>query len=224
METVAHTLTRYDSVHERDYTGHPALYSLLANERRRTIVSIVDDEATPVSPDCLATLLAERETGDSTAAPPDALVRELETAVHHVHLPSLEDAGIVDLNSEGAVELTDHAIWTDSAFRTLLDSQDVADTETISRTLELLASSERRAILAALRKHESLYRDVLASTVADVLDATRDVEALDVSIRHCHLPKLVEADVVERVDSGSRVRYAGNEFLEDWWFPDGADA
>ncbi|NHN43006.1 helix-turn-helix transcriptional regulator [Halorubellus sp. JP-L1] len=223
MESHANTPTRHGTARERDATDDPSLYASLADERRRTILSIVDERQAPIPQAHLVRLIVARETQESIDDPPDAVVQQFESDLHHVHLPTLEAEGVVERTTDDAVGRTDHPLWSDSAFRTLLDSQALADPETTSLTLDALASYERRAMLAALHTHGSSSPDVLASTVADLLDSPRNPDALEASIHHCHLPKLVAADVVTTVDGSTRIRYTGNALLEDWWFAEGAD-
>ena len=69
---------------------------LLADERRRTIVTVLAEQSSPVSLTELATTLGARETSrggqDSH--------RTLEIRLHHVHLPLMADAGVIDYDPE----------------------------------------------------------------------------------------------------------------------------
>lgn len=88
----------------------------------------------------------------------------------------------------------------------------------VSTTLELLASWERRAVLEFLRE-----RPDETATVAELAEQLRrrTDESLDerargfaVMLSHAHLPKLEDAGVIER--EGRDVRYRRVDRLDDW--------
>ncbi|RDI71107.1 DUF7344 domain-containing protein [Halopelagius longus] len=70
-------------------------YRLLSDERRRIVLQTLTDLELPLSVSELAREVAERETeSDAGASVPE--IRSVETDLHHVHLPLLDDHGIVE--------------------------------------------------------------------------------------------------------------------------------
>lgn len=78
----------------RDQSATDTLYRLLADERRRQLLSFLSDRAgEPVSVDRLVDEVAENERPD----PGPANHRDrVAIDLHHVHLPKLADTGVVE--------------------------------------------------------------------------------------------------------------------------------
>lgn len=68
-------------------------YRLLSDERRRTVLRALTDVERPIAVGELAREVAERETDGGASV---SAVRGVETDLHHVHLPMLDDHGIVE--------------------------------------------------------------------------------------------------------------------------------
>jgi hypothetical protein len=66
---------------------------LLADEQRRTLVSVLAGQTSPVTLTELATTLGAREP--SPDGEPDTH-RTIEIRLHHVHLPLLAEVGVID--------------------------------------------------------------------------------------------------------------------------------
>lgn len=76
------------------------VYALLAHERRRLVLRLLDDVSTPIATTELAELIVECEREDPTAE----ARRVVAVSLHHAHLPRLDDAGVVAYDpDEGAV-------------------------------------------------------------------------------------------------------------------------
>jgi hypothetical protein len=72
-------------------------HRVLAADRRRIALEVLEDRAGPVDLDVLAEAVAERERrGDANPADPDRVA----VSLHHVHLPLLTDLGIVDYDPD----------------------------------------------------------------------------------------------------------------------------
>lgn len=71
---------------------------LLADERRRTVLAVLAERSTPLSVKELASAVVERETVGSGRD----IDRQDEVllTLHHVHLPLLDDVGVVDYDAE----------------------------------------------------------------------------------------------------------------------------
>lgn len=75
------------------------LYRALASRsRRRLVASLLDGDTS--SPDQLVSLLCGWELADTVLVGPDRR-RELAVRLHHVHLPVLQEAGLVNYDAEG---------------------------------------------------------------------------------------------------------------------------
>jgi len=75
-------------------TDPDLVYSALAVADRRFVVALLADREGPVHLSSVADALAARKH-DGTGSVPDSLVRSTTTALYHVHVPKLDDAGIV---------------------------------------------------------------------------------------------------------------------------------
>jgi len=80
-------------------TGTDDLFDILANANRRFVLAHLSQRETPPSLGPLAAALA----ADSD----DLSHEDARIALHHVHLPKLEEAGLVEYDD--TVELTDEA-------------------------------------------------------------------------------------------------------------------
>jgi len=76
-------------------------YRLLSNDLRRATIAVLDDRSGRVELSEVASAVAARvDDVDATAV--DAEVR-VETALHHAHLPKLDDYGVVEYDPEANV-------------------------------------------------------------------------------------------------------------------------
>jgi len=76
-----------------------AVFEMLRSERRRNVLYVLYQRAGPVQASTLADEVAAREGAEFT---------RVATALRHVHLPKLDDAGVVEFDAEtGTVRLSD---------------------------------------------------------------------------------------------------------------------
>ena len=68
------------------------LFDVLSESRRRRVLSILTEHRSPMDVERLASAVAERESA-STA-------RDVHVTLHHVHLPKLDEAALVDFDRE----------------------------------------------------------------------------------------------------------------------------
>lgn len=73
-----------------------AVAAVLADPRRRRVVDALGDLRPPVAIERLAEAVADRDPAEV----PDASVDDVATTLHHVHLPKLAAAGVVDYDPE----------------------------------------------------------------------------------------------------------------------------
>ncbi|PCR90148.1 hypothetical protein CP557_06090 [Natrinema ejinorense] len=76
------------------------MFRVLANERRRAILAVLDDQFHPVATETLARDVAVREAGTAERAVPRERVDEVLASLVHVHLPVLHDATLVGYDAE----------------------------------------------------------------------------------------------------------------------------
>jgi hypothetical protein len=84
------------------------LFDSLSSARRRAVITALDDARTPVSLSELAESITTDETESVGERSPDS-VRSVTTSLHHVHLPKLDAADVVEYDVEaGEVAVGDH--------------------------------------------------------------------------------------------------------------------
>ncbi len=72
------------------------LFAVLGDARRRTVLKVLAGNQTGTDVESLATRVAARESDAAEATPSESTVRDVHVTLHHVHLPKLDDAGLVD--------------------------------------------------------------------------------------------------------------------------------
>ena len=82
------------------------IHDVLRNDRRRVVLSHLQDTDTPVSVRELSEHVAAVETGESPA--PRDVRQSVYVSLHQTHLPKLTELGIVESQAEG-VALSDQA-------------------------------------------------------------------------------------------------------------------
>lgn len=88
----------------------------LADGRRRDACAILATEGPSVDNRILARLIAAREYDVDPDDVPDQVVDDVLASVHHVHLPVLEDAGLLEYDHErGNVTYTGHPALEETA-------------------------------------------------------------------------------------------------------------
>ncbi|MFC7215916.1 hypothetical protein ACFQO4_17745 [Saliphagus sp. GCM10025334] len=70
-------------------------FSILADSVRRYVLYYLDEQETPVSFDRLVTRVAAWHTDSDPDTVDDATLSEIRTALYHVHLPKLTEAGYI---------------------------------------------------------------------------------------------------------------------------------
>lgn len=73
------------------------IHSALAHERRRHVLSILEDTGAELSLNELVREVANRESGDKPGATCDE-VEQIRISLYHRHLPKLADVGLVEHN------------------------------------------------------------------------------------------------------------------------------
>lgn len=73
-------------------------HRLLADERRQVVLQSLPGRGTELSLDELAAAVLEREDGESGGE--QASREEVAVSLHHVHLPVLDDLGVLDYDAD----------------------------------------------------------------------------------------------------------------------------
>lgn len=132
----------------------------------------------------------------SEATEADA-VDSIRIRLHHVDLPKLADAGLLEWDREArAVSPSDHPVY---------DGSDADEDEAVAPRKSndpALAADRRREILDTIAAESGpITRETLARNVA-TRDADGDpsesrIENVLVQLHHCQLPKLADAGLIE---------------------------
>ncbi|WP_255191352.1 DUF7344 domain-containing protein [Natronobeatus ordinarius] len=87
----------------------------LANGRRRDVYAILTAEGPSIDRRTLARTVAAREYDVDPVDVPDQEVEDVLVTLHHVHLPALEDAGLLEYDLEvGRVSFNSHQALEDA--------------------------------------------------------------------------------------------------------------
>ena len=73
-----------------------ARHRLLESDQRRRALAVLDERSQPLSLEDLATHVAEQEADADASAD----VETVATTLHHIHLPKMATAGIVEYDPE----------------------------------------------------------------------------------------------------------------------------
>lgn len=175
-----------------DYRRPQELLEVLANGRRRRVLTALDERSGAVSERALATELVESgQTGDDR--------RQVRSDLRHNHLPTLERAGlIVRDETDGAVRATDALGEMDPVYRRVLERAP----DDWDDAIACLSVRRRRIVLSVLANGETpitrfnLARAVAAHEASGGGSATNARNVVQ-RLHHVDLPKL---DAVGLVD------------------------
>ena len=96
----------------------------------------------------------------------------------------------------------------------IVDENDIVRaTPSADTVLELLANDRRRAIVAALDRHDENWMRV--ETLVERLSTTFETTEWKIELHHVHLPMLDDEGLVEYDDRNGTVRYYDCELVTD---------
>ncbi|QPV64984.1 hypothetical protein I7X12_10395 [Halosimplex litoreum] len=205
-------------------TVSPAVLDALADATRRAALAELVDSGATATVGELTETLAERRAGanQGTARSGVATARaDLQTALHHVHLPTLAEAGGITFDPETGLvaAASDTPFDREWTARLVADHPDV----TYDATLAALASERRQVVLhELLADGPASDRDLAAVVAAHERGATPAAvapsvtEVVELSLTHTHLPTLAEAGFVTREPDGT-LAAASMSWRSDPW-------
>ncbi|ELZ05633.1 hypothetical protein C482_01936 [Natrialba chahannaoensis JCM 10990] len=206
-----------------------ALFACLACESRRHLLGVLYEHAPdPLSLSACATRVVSRKADTPRAAVSDAAVEQLRLSLHHVHLPKLADAGLVDHDTENqTVARADHSAYRDSAIVDTIQSPDEARTDSLDVVFDALADTRRRNVLACLNhSFQAIHIETLARDVATreqptgettMSESGPDTDQVLASLEHTTLPTLAAAGLVDFDPNERTVAYRGHPNLCVSW-------
>lgn len=148
------------------------------------------------------------------------------TALHHVHLPKLTAAGLLERDSDAdTVELADHPAFQDPGVLEVVEDDVATDPESLDALFGALADARRRTVLDVLSHQfgaihvETLARELETdgSETRESEVPTEDLVEVMASLRHAVLPRLSEAGLVEYDADDRTVAYEGHPMLRVPW-------
>ena len=98
MSYTSHSLTESPAADTEASTDE--LLDVLGHARRRAVLTVLADRSSSMGVEQLAHHVAARERESELAAVPDDAVEETHVTLHHVHLPKLDEADLVDHDRE----------------------------------------------------------------------------------------------------------------------------
>lgn len=196
---------------------HNSTIKAISSRERRTIVTALLDEASPVTERDLVNRLLTERASSVAPRPPTLEIQTVRLDLVHHHLPVLADADLIDWNRDaGTAERGSHPALDDPRFRSLL----TIDAENVDAALTGLSHDHRRIALTVLKDvPASLTTTDLAREIhRQVPQVTgrhpASVDDLLVSLHHGHLPKLAEADLIDYDPETGRATYLDHPTLE----------
>lgn len=168
----------------------------LADETRRRIIRLLRDRSDPVSLEELCTRLANggSDAGPRSSTAGSEKMRSLQIRLHHIHLPKLEDSGLIEWDSEErTVAAIDHAVSAVQVEESL---------ETADRGSTTSTSDRDREILDIVEAHNgSITRSELANELwlkeASSDRADRSIDEIEIRLHHCQLPQMADEGLIE---------------------------
>lgn len=191
------------------------VHEVLAHPRRKAILSILSERETSLQTTDLATQLAALEADKPLVEVTEEEHRTVRVSLHHVHLPKLDDYGVVDWNTEsGEVSLeSDVSVREDRFTDRAARRSNVGS----GRFFRILADERRRRVLSILSERGgSVSTTDLATRVAAQEVGTRPenvprsaIDRVEVSLHHSHLPSMSAVGLLEYEPDDERVAYDG---------------
>lgn len=191
-----------------------AVMEALADERRRTVLEVLD-RLSPTHSEALATHVVAAESGGELSTVPRSAVEQTRLDLHHRQLPKLEDADLVSCSDDSVVSTGDPPVEVWEFVSTVYP--DIVDWDPL---FSALTDCRCRAVVAALPEVDAVTdQRTLASTAADYYvdgqTTTEDVDEMAAHGHHVTLPKLDDCGILSyNSQSGTVSHGGGREALE----------
>jgi len=184
--------------------GARGLASVLADPRKRRLLSILYEESSPMTVRDLAVRLAAREeNATASEVTEDDVHRQLVDLIHR-HLPKLDRGGWIERHPEGVVALGEPLFRGAKLPRYPVAGSDI-QWEALAALLE--RPRRQRVVSVIADRDRPLSLDELAEEMADRGSITQSEgeASLDpaATLHHIDLPKLAEEEIIE-YDSGEK--------------------
>lgn len=183
--------------------------------------ALLSHESLPLS-ELSSTLVNPDPAGASTSDPGFETRRDARTALSHVHLPKLEDAGLVSGDwSDDPVSLGHHPDIRDGSLTTSL--LETVEQEVWGAIAAAHSTRRRHEVFAQLaRSGPTLTLDQLAEALTASSTQSADQPSTDgdrreqvaVRLHHLTLPKLDDAGLVSYDPSRHEVEYVGGRWFD----------
>lgn len=203
-----------------------ALFACLADSDRRRLLGILYDQAPdPLTRRDLASYLVHQKNLPRGQDANEAIQQAVAT-LHHVHLPKLEAAGLIERDADrDKVTTTDHPGFRDPGILDVISTVGNADSASLDALFRSLADVRRRTILDVLSHQfhpihtETLAREVGAKElgVCEQEVPAEEVEQILLSFHHVHLPQLSDAELIDHDANEGMVAYDGHPELRVAW-------
>lgn len=200
----------------------------LSDRYRRYALAHLHERDQPASTEELATQVAAIDLDKPLREVTEDERRQMVAELHHVHLPKLEDLGLVQLKGEDRVVMADAPAGMWPNLWDLIEGTDQEREEELNRIFEALSDSTRRSMLAVLEERgeesdrlsaEEVARAVIERDHADDPEPgdAPDIDRFLMSLHHQHLPKLAEADIITYDSDELTLTYEGCPNVHDAW-------
>lgn len=182
------------------------IYRALASvDRRRTLCTV--REQAPILREDLPEKASER--GSQTSGLLEMNSRHTALALHHRHIPSLEETRLITETSDGFVP-TEHRLWDTGAFIDVIESED----PDMDAVLACLADPIRREIATVGERDAGTHaRNELARVVAGRMPGGHTPENVEVKLHHHHLPDMDADGVIDYDIENRQVTYTGHPYV-----------
>lgn len=196
------------------------MFIAVGTSRRRSILTTLRDEATPMSERELAHRVARSDRKNSKANVSPEKVEATRIDLRHIQLPLLEDSGLIEWDREReTTTTTNHRAFEDPQFQRLLETKH----DGIDEALAGLAHKRRRILLAILRAEgdrASISKTALAQKIYQRENdetglSQAAIDSILVSLSHNHLPWLHDTDIIKYNAETGHVAYTKHQGLEE---------
>lgn len=196
--------------------NHHPVFKAIAKSPRREVLCLLLVRDAPVTEQELAVHL--QATKQRLTKTSQATQQDIHAELVHIHLPTLENAGLITWNQdEATIDTPAHPAFDDPRFGLLLE----AEADDLDEVFSHLANDRRRILLTILRNEPkpisltTLARELLERETQQTDLDPGTVEDVIVLMYHTHLPELANADLIEYHPDAGHAKYLSHPALEE---------